>query len=247
MGLLRYALASASLLAAVACADPEEDPPPLPEGYEPCLPDVDAPLGEYSLRHTGMPMFCPVAPSIATMRVGDPPLASRITAVAEDILPLHQFNLTSGAYFGGRAHAGPYTPELPAGLAALGAVSGAQFLPSQAFVPQGLVITTMLVPSAIAPEGITLDSTDPLPMIPGNIFPINVAMSLLHEENGSFVTVDGGSSTIRQPSFQGTTHQPILNIEQSDTPVPSGRYLVTFVMTDTQGNRYDLNLPFTIL
>jgi hypothetical protein len=249
MGSLRSVLLSLPvLLVVVACAEPEDpDPPPLPEGYEPCLPDVDAPMGEYSLYRTGMPRFCPVAPSIVTMRIGAPPLASHITDIAEAVLPQHQFNLTSGAYFGGRAHAGPYTSELPAGLVALGAENANRFLPSQGFAPQGLVISAMLVPSATAPEGISLDSTEPLPIIPRASFPIDVAMSLWHEEDGSFVAVDGGSSTIPVPAFDGATHQPIINIEQSDTPVPSGRYVVSFSITEAGGDRYEMNLPFTML
>lgn len=243
--LFRPAAALAVTVATVACTD-EPVEPATPEGYEPCRPLVDAPMGEYSLRRIGNPQFCPVDGSVAAMLIGSPPVTDHIREVAETVLPDHEWDSSRSTYNFSTGHPPPYTGELPAGLAAAGAQISTTFQSGQATAPLGLVVSAMLIPSATAPSGEALDFEFG-PIMSRQIFPITVNMSLLHEENGQWVTVDSGTATPAVPAFQGSSHQPILNIEQSDTPAPSGRYVVRLLMTEVRGtDAYELHLPFTI-
>lgn len=151
----------------------------------------------------------------------------------------------------GEPHAGPYDDEFATNVAAQGYVDTDTFAQADVLLPNAVMVTWMLVPTASAPTGSSPDF-ETGPIMPNTIFPMTVTFEVWQDD----VMLDGYAFSFDVPPLddqldppfdvEGHSHIPIFNAVVFDgaDAVP-GTLEMRSTVRDANDEGYDLVMHAT--
>lgn len=199
----------------------------------------------FKVTKIGAPLWEPVDFHQASVDIG--PMFENFQTVLTGVLPPPNHKNHPDLGVGpGDPHAGPYTGELAAGFTAKGYVDQGTFTKLESWLPNGILIAYMVVPSAGAPTGASPDGAS-TPIIPNSVFPIHVAVAAFQNDvmvpdyDYSF-DVPPLDNNLNPPfNVDGHSHFPLFDVTVMDgVPTYPGTLENRVHLEDTNGDGYDL-------
>jgi len=149
----------------------------------------------------------------------------------------------------GAVHSG-YDHELSDGLTSLGIASRTVFSADEFTGPKGVILGWMIVPTAGAPTGSSVDGLPGGLIIPNGLFPMNVDGDLYR--NGVLYDAAFDFQAVGIVGVDGYSHYPLFIAENKDISGsgisdPLGLYEFRITMTDQSGRGWTHNVGFQVV
>ena len=252
------------LVVALGCAGSKGTAAPSDGGADGASSPLGASCNGCGRSKIGSPTWEPSEAALFAARDGSGG-ANFIPLVSSILGPRHQYYEAVAGFGPAVAHAGPYTGELAAMLAARALTPQQSFVAADLNFPAGIGLIVAIVPGAGAPRGSSFDFAEG-PIIPNPRFPLTTIGRVFRDgatfDPNILLETRGYDEFMPPIDADGPSHlflplleNDLVNLPRDPAnpgngpppqPVIDGEYQFKLAITDSGGSGWVLDLPFTV-